>query len=243
MPWNQRPTFLHGLNIFPGWLPRLRREYRSEKSALDSSLKDLDSRPRPAGMLHVSLCSRHLSFSTYDVNRKSGLWRKGSQNVGHHQATECVLQEFHYHCSYWGPDAINVVTLLYRSLGVGARSEMFLSLQLLLLGWFLHCPSSWCHQFSCEIMAGCGLQESLESEGGGPCLSLGLMWSGVPQTQIGGSDAGYQNIGRKCPLHKILHKVVPRVWDGFQRESVRFGRRVSKPSAQQTLWFFFHKLH
>lgn len=78
MPWNWRPTFLCDFGIFPGWPPRLRRYYHSERSALDSSLGDVDSSPRPAGMLYVSLSSRfaHLWFlNQKSVHYTSLLWR------------------------------------------------------------------------------------------------------------------------------------------------------------------------
>lgn len=59
---------------------------------MDSSLGDVDSSPRPAGMLHGSLSSRHFVFPTCDVMRTTGLGRKGSQNIDHHAATEPVLK-------------------------------------------------------------------------------------------------------------------------------------------------------
>lgn len=49
------------------------------------------------------VCSMYhfpLGLPTYDVKRTTGFGRKGSQNLGHHEATESVLQGLRYHWSH-----------------------------------------------------------------------------------------------------------------------------------------------
>lgn len=85
--------------------------------------------------------------------------------------------------------------------GAGARSEGFLFLQLLHLGWFLLYPSLWSHQVPSDKYGVAGWQcpghvpyiRGRESEGGEPCLSLRFIWWEFPrheeEIQILGTQA------------------------------------------------------